>query len=102
MPKVITYGGDTKIGAYKFSDRKKVCLCIEKGNTLVIYGTFNNENAASDFMDELGKFLGAEFENPTEKVCTGKRCPMQVGYDVSKCKDKECIYRTETEKGGVE
>ena len=23
MPKVITYGGDTKIGAYKFADRKK-------------------------------------------------------------------------------
>lgn len=40
--------------------------------------------------------------HPTEKVCTGKRCPMQVGYDVSNCKDKECIYRTETEKGGVE
>lgn len=38
--------------------------------------------------------------HPTEKVCTGKRCPMQVGYDVSNCKDKECIYRTETEKGG--
>ena len=31
MPKVITYGGDTKIGAYKFDDRKKVCLCIEIG-----------------------------------------------------------------------
>lgn len=35
----------------------------------------------------------------TEKVCTGKRCPMQVGYDVKNCKDKDCIYRTETEKG---
>ena len=33
------------------------------------------------------------------KKCTGKRCPMQVGYDVRSCKDKECIYRTE---GGVE
>ena len=41
-------------------------------------------------------------DHPTEKVCTGKRCPMQVGYDVKNCKDKDCIYRTETEKGGVE
>ncbi len=32
--------------------------------------------------------------------CTGKRCPMQVGYDISNCKAEECIYRTE--KGGAE
>ena len=41
-------------------------------------------------------------DHPTEKVCTGKRCPMQVGYDVKNCNIKDCIYRTETEKGGVE
>ena len=51
MPKVITYGGDTKIGAYKFADRKKVCLCIEKGNEIRIYGTFNSEYCANNFMD---------------------------------------------------
>ena len=67
MPKVITYGGDTKIGAYKFADRKKVCLCIEKGNEITIYGTFNSEYSANNFMDELGKFLDAEFDCPTEK-----------------------------------
>ena len=67
MAKVITYGGDTKIGAYKFADRKKVCLCIEKGNEITIYGTFNSEYCANNFMDELGKFLGAEFDCPTEK-----------------------------------
>lgn len=67
MPKVITYGGDMKIGAYKFADRKKVCLCIEKGNEIVIYGTFNTENGANEFMDELGKFIGAEFDSSTEK-----------------------------------
>jgi hypothetical protein len=67
MPKVITYGGDMKIGAYKFADRKKVCLCIEKGNEIVIYGTFNTENGANEFMDELGKFVGAEFDPQTEK-----------------------------------
>lgn len=44
----------------------------------------------------------AEQDHPTEKVCTGKRCPMQVGYDVKNCNNKDCIYRTETEKGGVQ
>ena len=27
--------------------------------------------------------------------CTGMRCPMQVGYKVAECNDKDCIYRTE-------
>ena len=26
--------------------------------------------------------------------CTGKRCPMQVGYAVSKCQCEGCSYRT--------
>ena len=27
--------------------------------------------------------------------CTGKRCPMQVGYDVANCNAKDCPFRTE-------
>ena len=27
--------------------------------------------------------------------CTGKRCPMQVGYKVDECDYKDCPYRTE-------
>ena len=27
--------------------------------------------------------------------CTGKRCPMQVGFKVDECNYKECPYRTE-------
>ena len=27
--------------------------------------------------------------------CTGMRCPMQVGYKVDECEDKDCPYRTE-------
>lgn len=27
--------------------------------------------------------------------CTGKRCPMQVGYKVDECDYKDCTYRTE-------
>ena len=28
---VLTVDGSVKIGAYRFSDRKKPCLCVEKG-----------------------------------------------------------------------
>ena len=28
--------------------------------------------------------------------CTGMRCPMQVGYKVDECEDKDCPYRTES------
>ena len=27
--------------------------------------------------------------------CTGRMCPMQVGYKVDECNHKECLYRTE-------
>lgn len=27
--------------------------------------------------------------------CTGKRCPMQIGYKVDECNHKDCLYRTE-------
>ena len=27
--------------------------------------------------------------------CTGMRCPMQVGYKVDECEDKDCPQRTE-------
>lgn len=68
MPKVLTYGGDTSIGAFKFIDRKKPCLCVRKGNEIVIYGTFNNDKLANAFMDELGKFVGADMEGePNER-----------------------------------
>ena len=60
MPKVLTYGGDTSIGAFKFKDRKKPCLCIQKGAEIVVYGTFNNDESANNFMNELGKFIGAD------------------------------------------
>ena len=60
MAKVITYGGDTKIGAYMFSNRKKPCICVQKGNQIAIYGTFNSIESADKFMDELADFIGAK------------------------------------------
>ena len=60
MPNIITSGGDTKIGAYMFRDRKKPCICVQKGNQITIYGTFNSVESADKFMDELAEFLRAK------------------------------------------
>ena len=27
--------------------------------------------------------------------CTGRKCPMQVGYKVNECNHKDCPYKTE-------
>lgn len=59
MPRVVT-DGFVKIGAYKIPERKKPCLCVEKGNQLTVYGTFSNVAAAENFMNELGRFIGAK------------------------------------------
>ena len=32
-----------------------------------------------------------------QRHCTGERCPMQIGFDVSRCEFVDCIYRTESE-----
>lgn len=68
MPKVLTYDGSVKIGAYKFPDRKKPCLCITRGNECVVYGTFNNDKSANDFMNELADFIGAERGNTNATI----------------------------------
>ena len=57
MPKVLT-DGKVKIGAYRFSDRKKPCLCIEEGNSIVVYGHFNTFDGANEFMERLGRLVG--------------------------------------------
>ena len=60
MAKVITYGGDVEIGVHMFPDRKKPCICVQKGNHITIYGTFNSIESADNFMNELADFLGAK------------------------------------------
>ena len=59
MAKVLTIDGTISIGAFMFPDRKKPCLCVEKGNTCFVYGHFIDKERANDFMDELAKFVGA-------------------------------------------
>lgn len=61
MPIVLT-DGKTIIGAYRFPDRKKPCLCIEEGNSIVVYGHFNTFEGAEKFMERLGKFVGAKMD----------------------------------------
>lgn len=61
MAKVLT-DGTTSIGAFMFSDRKKPCLCIQKGNGIVVYGHFIDDKRANDFMNEVAKFVGARKE----------------------------------------
>ena len=61
MPKVLT-DGKTKIGAYRFTDRKKPCLCIEEGNSIVVYGHFNTFEGADEFMNRLGKLVGTRMD----------------------------------------
>lgn len=51
--------GKTKIGACHLPDRKKPCLYIETGNEVVVYGTFQNEERAKQFMDKLAQFTRA-------------------------------------------
>lgn len=66
MPRVLTYDGNTCIGAYKFPDRKKPCLCIQEGSKIVVYGTFNTDEGAKEFMNKLGELIGATVEKESE------------------------------------
>lgn len=59
MNKALT-DGETTIGACMFRNRKKPCLCVGKGNVIIVYGTFQDEECADEFMDELCEFLGVK------------------------------------------
>ena len=65
MAKKLT-NGKISIGAYMFPDRKKPCLCVEDGNEIVVYGHFNTVEGANEFIDILGKMVGATFEGGEE------------------------------------
>lgn len=61
MPRVLT-DGNIKIGAYRFPDRKKIALCVEEGNEIVVCGYFTNLEKAEYFVDKLAECVGAEEE----------------------------------------
>ena len=62
MAKKLVNGTDTAIGAFMFPDRKKPCLCIEKGNECVVYGHFISVEKADEFMNRLAEFLQVPVE----------------------------------------
>lgn len=55
----------------------------------------NNEGYCVVDDADLEEILRTFLPDKPEKVCSGKMCPMQVGFDVGQCKDKDCLYRTE-------
>ena len=59
MSRVSTVDGSVKIGVYRFHDRKKPCLCVEKGNICTVYGFFSDLERANEFMNELAALVGA-------------------------------------------
>lgn len=65
MPRVLT-DGNIQIGAFMFSDRKRPSLCIAEGNKISIYGSFHNKEQAEEFMNKLGKMVGAKIEEEKE------------------------------------
>lgn len=61
MPKVLT-NGKMKIGAYKFSDRKKIAICVEECNEITVYGYFNTQDGADEFMNKIAELIGCQVE----------------------------------------
>lgn len=48
------------IGVSEMPHRKKLCLVVGDGNKRTKYATFNNTEAAYEFMDLLCDFVGVE------------------------------------------
>ncbi len=66
MLNVLT-NGKIRIGAYSLPDRKKIALCVEEGNEIVVCGYFTKLGNAEYFMDKLSDLVGAEMEQENEK-----------------------------------
>lgn len=65
MPRILT-NGKIKIGAYRFSDRKRPALCVEEGNRITVYGYFSSFEGADKFMDKLAELVGAKIEKGSD------------------------------------
>ena len=60
--------GDVEIGAFTFPDRKKPYIAIRdlKKNSITGYGQFLDNDSATEFMEALGKAIGAKKVNGYE------------------------------------
>ena len=65
MPTVLT-NGKIKAGAYRFSDKRRIALCVEEGNAIKICGYFTSEEHAKFFMDKVAECIGQNVD------CGGK------------------------------
>lgn len=63
MPRVLHGRNGAKIGAFRFPDRKRPALCVQKDNQIVVYGYFHDFETANDFMHELALAIGAKEED---------------------------------------
>ena len=75
MPKVITYGGDTKIGAYKFADRKA------GARFLYPKGELNKDRLKKGLAAK--EFFMAFYNAKCEKVCIENPIPSKI-YELPK------------------
>lgn len=48
-----------EIGAFRVPTRRKPALGVQVDNFCSVYGYFQNEKAADEFMEQLAKFVGA-------------------------------------------
>ena len=49
MARVLEGRDGIKIGGYRFPDRKRPALCVQKGNRLTVYGYFRDDDSARLF-----------------------------------------------------
>ncbi len=59
MARVLEGRDGIKIGVYRFPDRKRPALCVQKGNRLTVYGYFRDDDSARLFMHNLALAIGA-------------------------------------------
>lgn len=66
MAKVGIAHNGIEICAMSFSDRKKPCLCVCRGNEIIVIGTFNNAGCVDEWEKALRQLLGKEGANENE------------------------------------
>lgn len=72
-PVTVLTDGNVEIGAYKFADREKPCLCIAEGNEIIVYGHFNTFEGAEEFMERLGKLVGTRIDEGADNNGKNKK-----------------------------
>lgn len=64
---VVLTNGKIRIGAYSLPGIKKIALCVEEENEIVVCGYFTKLGSSKYFMDKLSDLVGAKMEQESEK-----------------------------------